>query len=69
MSETIVHTNLTVLKVADPHVFEEIRAVMPLDDFVFGQLSDTELIVDPRRLRELVSRLDAKGMAPLLKRV
>ncbi|MCB9795508.1 MAG: hypothetical protein H6741_22610 [Alphaproteobacteria bacterium] len=64
----IVHHDLAVLKVADPHVFEEIRAVLPLDDFVFAELSETELVIDPRRLRELVSRLDASGMAPLLKR-
>lgn len=64
----IVHRDLAVLKVADPHVFEEIRAVLPLDEFVFAELSETELVIDPRRLRELVSRLDARGMAPLLKR-
>jgi len=68
VSETIVHRNLAVLRVSDPKVLNEIRAVLPLNDFCFGQLSDRELIIDPRRLKELISRLDARGLAPLITR-
>ena len=69
MTPPIAHKNLAVLRVADPHVLAEIRAVLPLDDFCLGVLSPTELVLDPQRLRELVSRLDARGMAPLVKKV
>ena len=68
MSETIVHRNLAVLRVSDPKVLDEIRAVVPLNDFCFGELSDRELIIVPRRLKELISRLDARGLAPLITR-
>lgn len=64
----IAHTNVAVLRVADAHVIEEIRAVLPLDDYVLGQLSDTELVVDPRRLKELSELLESKGLAALVKR-
>lgn len=66
--EQIVHSNLAVLRVSDPKVFDEIRAVLPLADFCFGELSPTELIIDPRRLKELIGRLDARGLSPLIKR-
>jgi hypothetical protein len=64
----IAHTNVAVLRVADAHVIEEIRAVLPLDDYVLGQLSETELVVDPRRLKELSELLESKGLAALVKR-
>lgn len=69
MSETIVHKNLAVLRVADAHVFEEIRAVVPLDDFVLGTLSPTEALIDPRRMRELVSRLEQRGLTTLVRKI
>ena len=68
MSETILHRDVAVLKVEDPGVFDEIRAVLPLEDFVLGQLSDTELVIDPRRVRELSARLEGRGMTPLVKK-
>lgn len=69
MSETIVHRNMAVLRVADPQVFEEIRAVVPLDDFVLGALSSTEVMIDPRRMKELVSRLELRGMSALVRKI
>lgn len=69
MSEPIVHKNLAVIRVADPHVFEEIRAVLPLDDFVLGALSPTEALIDPRRMRELVSRLEQRGLTTLVRKI
>jgi hypothetical protein len=68
MSQPIVHHNLALLEVADPKVLDELRALLPLEDYVLGQLSDTELIVDPRRVRELVERLESRGLAPLVKK-
>lgn len=64
----ILHRNLAVLEVEDAHVFEEIRALVPLDDYALGLLSETELIVDPRRLKELLDKLVEKGLAPLVRR-
>ncbi|HJN77598.1 MAG TPA: hypothetical protein QGF58_27005 [Myxococcota bacterium] len=63
-----MHRNVAVLRVSDPKVLDEIRAVVPLDDYVLGVLSETELVVDPARMKELLSRLDAKGLQPLVKR-
>ncbi len=68
MAETILHRDVAVLKVEEPSVFDEIRAVLPLDDFVLGWLSDTEMVIDPRRVKELASRLESRGMTPLVKK-
>ncbi len=68
MPETILHRDVAVLQVEDPQVFDEIRAVLPLEDYVLGQLSETELVVDPRRVKELAARLESRGMTPLVKK-
>ena len=67
-SEPIVHKNLAILRVEKPHVFEEIRALVDIDDFIIGQLSPTEVAIDPKRVRELDEALNAKGLHPLLRR-
>ena len=64
----IVHRNLAILRVEDPHVFEEIRALLDLDEYIIGQLSPTELAVDPKRVRQLDEALNAVGVHPLLRR-
>ena len=68
MSEPIVHRNVALLRVEDAKVLDEIRAVLPLDDYVLARVSETELVLDPRRVKELNDILTARGMAPLLKR-
>jgi hypothetical protein len=68
VAETILHRDVAVLKVEDAGVFDEIRAILPLEDYVLGTLSDTELVIDPRRVKELSSRLESRGMAPLVKK-
>ncbi len=68
MSQPIAHRGLAVLRVEDPHVFEEIRALMDLDAYIIGQLSPTEVAIDPRRVRELDEALGRVGMTPLLRR-
>ena len=68
MSKTILHRDVAVLKVEDPGVFDEIRAVLPLEDYVLGQLSETELVIDPRRVGELAASLERRGMTPLVKK-
>ena len=64
----IVHRDVAVLRVADPKVLDEIRAILPLDEYVFAVISPTELVVDPARIGELVGQLEAKGLAPMMKR-
>ncbi|MCP4806865.1 MAG: hypothetical protein GY913_02090 [Proteobacteria bacterium] len=68
MSETIVHRNVALLKVSDPKVLDEVRAVVPLDDYVLAVVNETELVIDPQRLKDLNDALIARGMTPLLKR-
>jgi hypothetical protein len=63
-----VHRNVAVLRVADPHTFDEIRAIAPLDDHVIGWISPTEAVLDPLRLRGLLDALDARGMGAMVRR-
>jgi hypothetical protein len=67
-NEPIAHRHVAVLKVADPKVLDEVRAILPLDQYVIGVVSPTELIIDPSRLGQLASALAERGMAPLMKR-
>ena len=69
MTEPILHKNLAILRVTEARVLDEIRAVVPLLDYSLGILSETEVIVDPSRLRELREALDARGLQALVKRV
>ena len=68
MADRIVHHNLAVLEVAEPKVLDELKALLPLEDYVLAELSETELVVDPRRVKELVEILESRGMAPLVTR-
>ena len=54
-SGPIVHKNLAVLQVEEPQVFNEIRVVLPLDDYCLGYLSETAMLMDPRRVKELLA--------------
>lgn len=68
MSRKVVHRNLAVLQVADPEVLRELEIMLPLGTWVIGRLSPTELLVDPRKVKDLSERLEAHGLAPLLRR-
>ena len=63
-----IHKNLAILRVGDVRALDEIRAVVDLDDHVLGWLSPTEAVVDPHTLRELLAVLEARGLAPLVRR-
>lgn len=65
---TIVHRNVAVLKVSEPQVFNEIRAVVALDDHVMGWISETEAVVDPASLKVLLDGLEARGLGALVRR-
>ncbi len=63
-----IHRNVAVLRVAEPGVFEEIRAVLPLDEHVIGWISPTEAVLDPQDLRRFLDALEARGMGALVRR-
>ncbi len=68
MAERVLHRGVALLAVEDPHLLEEIRAVLPLEEFLMGRISDSEWVVDPKRVKELSDLLEAKGMRPLIRR-
>jgi hypothetical protein len=68
MSEPIAHRHVAVLKVSEPKVLDELRAIVPLDEYVLAVASETELVIDPSRVGQLASALAERGMAPLMKR-
>ena len=65
---SVIHRNVAVLRVADPGVFDEIRAVLPLDVHVMGWISPTEAVLDPQELKVLLDGLEARGMGALVRR-
>jgi hypothetical protein len=65
----ILHKNLALLRVGEPSVIDELRAVVDLEDHVLGWVSDTEAVLDPHTLRELMAALEARGMSALVRRV
>jgi len=68
MPDPIAHRNVALLQVSDPAVLDEIAAVVPLEGYVLGRISATELVIDPARLGELTSRLSEHGLPPLVKK-
>ena len=68
MIGTIAHRGVALLRVSDARILDQIRAVLPLDDYVLAVISDTELVIDPARIGDLSARLAERGMAPLMKR-
>ena len=67
-SQPIAHRHVAVLRVAEPKVLDEIRAIVALDQFVIGVVSETELVIDPSRVGQLASALAERGLSPLMKR-
>ena len=65
---TVVHKNVALLVVADSQALDEVRALVDLDDYVMGQLSETEWVVDPAKAVELQKRLAGRGVQALCRR-
>jgi hypothetical protein len=65
----IVHKNVAVLRVSDADALREMALLVSIDDFIIGRISDTELVVDPTRVKALVELLESRGLAPLVRRV
>lgn len=65
----ILHRDVAVLRVTDAQALVELRALLPLDDFVIGEISPTELVLDPVRVRTLTELLEARGLTALVRRL
>ncbi len=65
----ILHKNLALLRVGEPAVIAELRAAVNLDDHVLGWVSETEAVLDPHMLKDLLAALEARGMSALVRRV
>jgi hypothetical protein len=66
---TTLHRNVAVLRVADAQALAELRALVPLENFVLGEIAPNELVLDPNRVRELQEALEARGLSPLVRRL
>ena len=62
---TTAHENVALLVVSETQALDEIRAVLDLDDYIIGQLSEREWVVDPSRAVELQRRLGERGIKVL----
>jgi hypothetical protein len=65
----VVHKNVAVLRVSDADALREMELVVSIDDFVIGRISETEIVVDPARVKALVELLESRGIAPLVRRI
>ncbi len=65
----LVHKNVAVLRVSDAEALREMELVVSIDDFVIGRISETEIVVDPSRVKALVELLESRGIAPLVRRI
>jgi len=62
---TVIHENVALLVVSETQALEEIRAVVSLDDYIIGKVSETEWVIDPARVAELQAKLGERGLSIL----
>ncbi len=65
----ILHKNVALLRVGERSALNELRAVVNLDDHVLGWVSETEAVLDPHALKDLLAILEERGMSALVRRV
>jgi hypothetical protein len=63
-SGLVLHTNLTLIEVADPLLLEELRADRRLAPLLVAQLSDRVVIVKPVAEEEVMRALLRAGHTP-----
>jgi len=61
----ILHQNVALLVVSEVQALEEIRALVDLDEYIIGQISETEWVIDPQKAAELQEKLKARGLSTL----
>lgn len=63
-----IHKNVAILRLGDARTLGEVRALVDLDEHVLGWISETEAVIDPHTLKDLVAALDARGLSALVRR-
>ena len=64
----ILHKNLVVLRLAGPAERSELRALIDVESFVVGELSPTELLIDPANLKRVIEAMEGRGIKPLVRK-
>ncbi len=63
-AEAVLHTNLTLVEVADPLLLEELRADRQLGPLLLAQLSDCVAVVKPGGGEQVMRALLKAGHTP-----
>ena len=63
-AEAVLHTNLTLVEVADPLLLEELRADRQLEPLLLAQLSDCVAVVKPGSGEQVMRALLKAGHTP-----
>ena len=63
-----IHRNVILLQLASAAERSELQALIGLDEFIVAELSSLELLIEPQRLKELVSRMEERNIRPLMSR-
>lgn len=64
----ILHKNLVLLRLAGLSERAELRALIDVDHYVVGELSPTELLIDPANLRKVLEAMELRGIKPLVRK-
>ena len=63
-SGPILHSNLTIIEVAEPHILEELKADRRLGPMIAAQVSDRVALVAPGRAESFIKQLLKAGHTP-----
>ncbi|MCW3055310.1 MAG: hypothetical protein JWN14_4480 [Chthonomonadales bacterium] len=61
---TVLHRNLPILEVAEPHLLDELLLDRQLAGMVLSRLSDRVALIDPSQVSTLIARLRKIGHLP-----
>ncbi|MBI1746479.1 MAG: hypothetical protein HYR55_07810 [Acidobacteria bacterium] len=64
LSDAVLHTNLTILEVAEPHLLEEIMADRRLAPTIVMRLSEDAAVVAPGQEEFFIKQLLKAGHTP-----
>jgi len=63
-SDPVLHTNLTLIEVADPELLDELKADRRLGPMIVAQLSDRVAVVKPEDRARVLQQLFRAGHTP-----
>jgi hypothetical protein len=61
---TVLHRNLPILEVAEPHLLDELLLDRQVAGMVLTRLSDRIALIDPSQVNTLIARLRKIGHLP-----